>query len=786
MLSKQCLGTGGGVGMTRHNRKLTIFWKWMVSYACVILAVLLLMVPLTTNLISIIDTRNAATNYAATTQLQSRIDDALEDINQLIVSVGVNERVLRLNSNLGELRPFHQNLIIEVMGDLRTSYTGHRLAASDGLYVYFNNHAASAYILGMFGKYDVPVYYKMVQSQTTSITPEAYVDLLERIHFFEPVVLLSPRQDTQLEIWHTIATNNANIPQAQAVVRIDMNELRGMLSEGAWTESSRVVLLDGNMRPILAVGAGGQPIKAEDGLPEGAPIAPGEVKYYGGEAYLSVRSTHNDFTYVYITPENAYRANAAYLRTLVFVVTLLSVLLGALTLFVVARWNYRPIVTISGSVQKALGIDAQNPRTLGNLENNVDELILDNRRKNTLVREQQETLRPFLLLRILKGSLGDAYTFEDACKAYGIHFESNRFVVLLFFANIGEDADGMAHNEASHAIQTIIDELPGKRSICYCLDDEGIVACLVNLREQESEFFERLRVGLSDILSVFKQRYGVSLIVAVSGAHTDSYGIAQAYKEAVEAMDYMLIISAAGEGTAFYTDLPTNVRAKGAYTYTLEQQQQIMNFMRAKDFDGACVYINGIIACIISQRMSVPMARCTIFAIINTMIDAMKHLSATVVGSFIDELDPLNRLLGCNTLPLLERQTNSLLQEIKAYAIEKRAEDLNHRISDVLSYIHEHYDNPELNVSMVAYEFKLTIGYISRFFKKSTGEGLSEYISRVRLDKAKEFLLRDVASIKEVASAVGYANSNALIRAFKHSEGITPGRFRAIHTGQEK
>ena len=63
------------------------------------------------------------------------------------------------------------------------------------------------------------------------------------------------------------------------------------------------------------------------------------------------------------------------------------------------------------------------------------------------------------------------------------------------------------------------------------------------------------------------------------------------------------------------------------------------------------------------------------------------------------------------------------------------------------------------------------------------GCGVLEYIHRVRLKHAKE-QLKEGNSVKQVASAVGYTDTQALTRAFKRYEGVTPSQYREIKSSE--
>ena len=88
------------------------------------------------------------------------------------------------------------------------------------------------------------------------------------------------------------------------------------------------------------------------------------------------------------------------------------------------------------------------------------------------------------------------------------------------------------------------------------------------------------------------------------------------------------------------------------------------------------------------------------------------------------------------------------------------------------------YINVLSAVKKIADEFGVTLYYISRQFKEHIGEGLSNYIIKYRISKAKELLSTTDDKINKIADEVGFASPGVFIRAFKKIEGITPSEYR--------
>ncbi|WP_183192897.1 AraC family transcriptional regulator [Brevibacillus nitrificans] len=92
-------------------------------------------------------------------------------------------------------------------------------------------------------------------------------------------------------------------------------------------------------------------------------------------------------------------------------------------------------------------------------------------------------------------------------------------------------------------------------------------------------------------------------------------------------------------------------------------------------------------------------------------------------------------------------------------------------------FIHAHYSEP-ITLATIAQKLRYSAPYLSKQFKQHTGHSPIDYLIRVRLEKAKAFLLQTEAPLQEIAQGVGYSDLSYFIRAFKKHTGVTPGQFK--------
>lgn len=94
----------------------------------------------------------------------------------------------------------------------------------------------------------------------------------------------------------------------------------------------------------------------------------------------------------------------------------------------------------------------------------------------------------------------------------------------------------------------------------------------------------------------------------------------------------------------------------------------------------------------------------------------------------------------------------------------------------VRDYISKNYSG-NINLRQIALNIGITESYLSTVFKDETGETISKYLTKFRIEKAKELLKEDV-DIKYLYSLVGFKNYNYFFVAFKKIVGCTPIQFK--------
>jgi two-component system response regulator YesN len=151
--------------------------------------------------------------------------------------------------------------------------------------------------------------------------------------------------------------------------------------------------------------------------------------------------------------------------------------------------------------------------------------------------------------------------------------------------------------------------------------------------------------------------------------------------------------------------------------------------------------------------------------------------SGGMTYEFLSRQDYLPTLLKINDM---EGIRNWFIEKIKLSCLKmasKKKERSTSVIEKAKAYIISNF-NKQISLDDVSREVNISPYYFSKIFKEETGENFIDYLTNIRIDKAKELLANSDLSMKEICGKVGYSDPNYFSRSFKKNVGVTPTDFK--------
>ena len=127
-------------------------------------------------------------------------------------------------------------------------------------------------------------------------------------------------------------------------------------------------------------------------------------------------------------------------------------------------------------------------------------------------------------------------------------------------------------------------------------------------------------------------------------------------------------------------------------------------------------------------------------------------------------------------------QTKEYIKKVLDATLECRESVSRKRYSDLLkeavSYIEHHYEEEDISLNQVAASVNISPSHFSTIFSKEMGETFIEYLTNVRMERAKQLLRSSTMKTAEIAYAVGYKDAHYFSYLFKKVQKCTPREFR--------
>lgn len=169
---------------------------------------------------------------------------------------------------------------------------------------------------------------------------------------------------------------------------------------------------------------------------------------------------------------------------------------------------------------------------------------------------------------------------------------------------------------------------------------------------------------------------------------------------------------------------------------------------------------------LIFQRkvIKIPQKRITYINKLLEQIDYEMHgvdeMSISMVKAYFYELFLF--IMRCN------KYSDSVIQRLNV---------TNIAIQNIIDYICKYYNN-NLTLASVAKEFGMSESSLSKKFKAFSGFRFKEYLTKVRIKAAENYLLTTDKSITEISDLCGFNDSNFFGDSFKKVTGISPNNYR--------
>lgn len=425
------------------------------------------------------------------------------------------------------------------------------------------------------------------------------------------------------------------------------------------------------------------------------------------------------------------------------------------------RLNYNPIRILK---DKAVGIDDQDTSStkteLETVSHALDYLKEQNTRLNTTIINQMTLLANNKLRNLLNGDYPSIQDFNNDCEN-SLHYSfHNFFVAIILF----HKKDGLTESTAQ-AISAILEQYFESNYIYHLEPDK-----LITINAIPDNSLWMVTDAFCSVLKKLNQSQTLTATVGIGSLTQSTTSMGRSFMEAQASVDYRFV---KGNGTVImYSDIHLDDDTVPPYPYG--QFERLHNALSAGDEASVNLQINDILSYLLSGNLPLFLAKGICFDILRTIDenDRKKGISQSLLDvSILQQLSCSDTALDTVSIiqNLLDRQAQC------SYSKSISSEQL---ITRMKAHIQAHCYNCDFSIQELSDTFPMLPPNLSTLFKTQTGGNILDYVTDLRMERAKKLLKTTDLNLNDISLAVGYYNTSSFIRRFKKHQGITPGAYR--------
>lgn len=400
------------------------------------------------------------------------------------------------------------------------------------------------------------------------------------------------------------------------------------------------------------------------------------------------------------------------------------------------------------------------------------------RSDDLLVREKMETVIPIIESGLIYSVLFQenfAEETENFKHLLGIE-ENYGYMMILEYGDIGENgrltnaigASVRLHSNYTRMRETVKEFFPGIVGPMMANTVIVFVPCSDELAENEYEervkIIENARKMVRKLRSVIDAQFrvGIGSIRKLDQAETS-------YTEAANSLGF------ATGSVAHAKDLP--IECSYEEDYPIQTERNLFERVQMGDVAGAVTETNRFFDWMIKRYADAVMdvKLKTLEMVLWAEKICYESGGSTYRFKFRHEYLPV--LLELKNYEELRSWFLTKVREAAGNVLYNKEKTSVSLVEQAKEYIDSHYFK-ELSLNEVSREINISPYYFSKLFKEETGENFIEYLTSVRIGRAKELLGSTDKSMKEICCEVGYSDPNYFSRSFKKNVGVTPTEYR--------
>jgi two-component system response regulator YesN len=215
----------------------------------------------------------------------------------------------------------------------------------------------------------------------------------------------------------------------------------------------------------------------------------------------------------------------------------------------------------------------------------------------------------------------------------------------------------------------------------------------------------------------------------------------------------------------------------GPFNYPFHYERNVLDKVRCGDRKQAKEALHELLDGIFASKANMDTIKACVLELLIVLSRSAVEGGANVEQLTLLNLNCINHLHECNNKTQVEAWLFASLDHFMDNMLENRSSMNLRVINKACDYIVKNY-HKNISLEEVAQTVHLSPFYFSRLFKQEKGYNFVDFLTKVRIEKAKKMLQNPDFTAVRIAAEVGYQDASYFSRVFRQTMGMTPNQYR--------
>jgi len=401
--------------------------------------------------------------------------------------------------------------------------------------------------------------------------------------------------------------------------------------------------------------------------------------------------------------------------------------------------------------------------------------IQDQDRLNQAYQQALPLIREKFLVSLLTAvhPSSDAALLAKAAE-YGFNLNKDEFMVAVI-----ETDHVMEDPLQSMAMFEIVEQVVKKDDGVLLFQFENQIVIIFSSQSHGQDHydavFRKQTYRKAEQLQAYLQKYSFHAVLGVGNLVHSPSAIKQSYHQALTALNYSSCYPE--QSLLFISDLEK---------LPVEEHQQQLEELKANVLVAVKMGSEEQVTEAVNQLLGEQLASLSLQDMqallleLAFLLQDLTHSYGYTLFSMAEEegRNLFSELATLTTLGKAKRYVTRLCLMVRLLIAGQREKSHIQFIGQAKSLIAKHFTEPGFGLEEICEMIGVSPSYFSSTFKKEVGNSFVQYLTSLRMDRAKELLIKTEGKTYEIAQAVGFAEPNYFSFCFKRHVGLSPSQFR--------